>query len=377
MGRLFHGVHLTEDQAHVLDQFVDLVKETRPDGVLIAGDLFDRAVPPPEAVQLLDDVLSRLVLDLDVTTILIAGNHDSPVRLGFGAGFLARSRLHIRSGIETDADPVILSDDRDAVAVYTLPYAEPALVRERSTPDPESDPHRIMDQHQAMAARLAALDTRNQAHRKIALAHAFVAGGTGSESERPLCVGGISEVQAGLFDCFDLLVAGHLHRPQNLNQGRVHYTGSLLKYSFSEIEDRKTVSLIEIAGEDPLKIERIALTPRRDLRRIKGFLKDLLNEPGNDSNRDDYLLVTLMDNGALLDPMGKLRDVYPNALHIERPFLEMKDGLPQARKPGPHQSELDLFKDFFNEVTRETLSPEQETAFTEIVNAWRAGEREA
>ena len=208
LGRLFHGGHLTGDQAHLLEQFTELVRDGRPDAVLIAGDVYDRAVPPPEAVELLDDVLTRLALDLKTRTVMIAGNHDSPSRLGFGSRALAGAGLHVFGRPDPDGAPVMLEDRHGPVAVHAFTYAEPAVVREIYATE------EARDQQSAMSVRIRqARESKITAGRSIALAHAFVAGGESTESERPLSVGGVDTLDAGLFAPFQFTVLGHLHRP--------------------------------------------------------------------------------------------------------------------------------------------------------------------
>ncbi|MDY6851455.1 MAG: exonuclease SbcCD subunit D [Thermodesulfobacteriota bacterium] len=371
LGRLFHGRHLTEDQAHVLDQLVDLVREFKPDAVLVAGDVFDRAVPPPDAVRLLDDVLSRIVLGLQTPVILIAGNHDSPARLGFGSQVLARSGLHIFGTVTANVKPVLLEDEAGPVAVYPLPYAEPALVRERLGSKNASD------HNAAMTVRVQGLAAQDSpGRRSIVMAHAFVSGGTESESERPLSLGGVGTIEAALFQKFDFAALGHLHRPQTSEKNKFSYSGSLLKYSFSEVNDRKSVNLVEMAAGGGVQVQKVPLTPRRDLRRVEGYLEDLIENPAPGENKEDYLLVTLLDKGAILDAMGRLRQVYPNALHIERPSLDIKNH--PGRPFGDHRGRTDaeLFASFFYQVTGDELSIKEEQAFAGIVEDWRRRDRE-
>jgi exonuclease SbcD len=209
------------------------------------------------------------------------------------------------------------------------------------------------------------------------MAHAFVAGGTESESERPLSVGGVGTVDKAIFQGYHYVALGHLHRPQSVGEERIHYPGSLLKYSFSEADHKKSVSLVELSPDGGLHVERIPLTPRRDLRQVSGSLKDLLEGPSGGESRDDYLQVTLSDKGAILDAMGRLREVYPNVLHLERPFLSL-DNPDRISTPDYRRlSETELFTSFFHEVTGEELTPDQEASLTRVVDEWRRKEREA
>ena len=370
LGRIFHGVHLTDDQSYILDQFVKLVGDTKPDVILIAGDIYDRSVPPAEAVKLLDEVLSNILIDHGVPVIMIAGNHDSPERLEFGTRLLARQGLHLIGQLSGLA-PVVLHDAHGPVYFCPLPYAEPAVVRERLADTAAIDHEWAM--HSLVNNSIKTLPSEA---RRVAIAHAFVAGGEVSESERPLSVGGTGTVDAACFQPFHYTALGHLHQPQN-NGSSIRYAGSLMKYSFSEAAHTKTVTLVEMDGVGKTTLEEISLTPRQDVRCLDGFIGDILTGPQNGESRDDYLMVTLQDTGAILDAIGKLREVYPNVLHIERPHLTVGGEL---RGPGGdhrHLSEIDLFASFFEQVTGAPLGDGQAGAFAETVEELYRREREA
>lgn len=372
LGRLFHGVHLTEDQAHVLDQLVDLVREARADALLVAGDIYDRSVPPPEAVALLDDVLSRIVLELGVPVVLIAGNHDSPERLGFGARLLAGRGFHVRGTLEGALEPVIFEDAAGPVHLYGLPYAEPAVVRGQLGCEGVHDPAAAME---ALVARVRV--ARPQGARAVLMAHAYVAGAEESESERPLSLGGAGAVEAASLAGFHYVALGHLHRPQRAGGEEIQYAGSLMKYSFSEADHVKSVNLVELDAGGGARVERVRLAPRRDVRRLAGRLEDLLRGPGEGESREDYLEVSLLDDGPVLDPMGKLREVYPNVLHVTRPGLVAGGELAGVRRDHRQLGEGELFAAFYAQVTGEELGPERASAFAAIVDELRRREREA
>ena len=362
LGRVYHGVSLLEDQAHVLQQFVRVAADTRPDAILLAGDLYDRSVPPAEAVRLLDLVLSELILELKIPVVMIAGNHDGPDRLAFGSGLLQRAGLTVRGPVEMEAAPLVLRDAHGEVAVYALPYAEPALVRSASGDDT------IADHHAALAAQTAAVRAAHvPGRRSVVVAHAFVQGGAESESERPLSVGGTGAVGAEVFAGFDYVALGHLHRPQAMAGGRIQYAGSLLKYSFAEADHAKSVNLVELDAEGRCSVERIALVPRRDLRILDGELAALVAAAATDPARDDYVLARLTDHGALLDAMGKLRSAYPNALAIERPTL-IGDGPGRATDDHRRTRIQDLFASFHLEATGVALEPAAQAALDRVVD---------
>lgn len=372
LGRIFASVHLTEDQAYVLDQFITMVQDTKPDVILIVGDVYDRAVPPPDAVKLLDEVLSRIVLDLGTKVIMISGNHDSPERLAFGARLLSGKGFHVAAQFEATPYRVTLEDKFGPVHFYALPYAEPAIVKERlGRPD-------IIDQNAAMKASVERIwACHPTGERSVLAAHAFVAGSEESESERALSIGGTGAVDVSSFKGFSYVALGHLHRPQAAGGNHIRYAGSILKYSFSEASHIKSVNLVELDSAGLAKIEKLAFKPRYDVRCIEGTLADLISGAANDRNCNDYIKVLLKDRGPVLDAMVRLRDAYPNVLAIERPDAS------RTQIPGGTQAdhrrltELELFSCFFAQVTGEKLGFEHQEAFVEIVEKLQQKMREA
>lgn len=382
LGRIFHGVRLTDDQQHVLEQLVRLVGEAEVDALIVAGDVYDRAVPPPDAVALLDDVLSRVVLEKKVRAVVIAGNHDGPDRLAFGSRILAERGLHVVGVPEAAPSPLRFGDPWGTVDVFSAPFADPATVRACLGRD---DLH---DHDAAMGAWLENVRSlATPGARTVLVGHAFVQGAAESESERPLSVGGAGTVAATRFAGFSYVALGHLHRPQEivapgLAPSSVAYSGSLLKYSFSEVDHLKSVSVVDIDDRGRVGVERVALSPRRDLRCIEGTLDEVIGGAARDPARDDYLRITLTDRGALLDPMGKLRAVYPNVLEIERPALfdplAASDGTSARAASADHRrlGEVELFESFFREVTGEPLDEAERSVLAEIVDLERRRERD-
>ena len=372
LGRIFYGIHLTDEQAYVLDQFVKLVKEVKADAVIIAGDVYDRAVPPTEAVQLLDEVLSQLLMDCRVPVIMIAGNHDSPERLAFGNRLLARQGLHVCGMPGGQLGPIVIEDQTGPVYFVPLPYAEPALVREKYQIEG------LLDHHDALQSMVNHLLARVPAGaRTVGIAHAFVAGGLGSESERPLSVGGSGQVAPQIFNAFHYTALGHLHNAQTAGHPYIRYAGSLLKYSFDEATHQKGINLIELDAAGGVTVEQLALSPRKDVRCMDGFLAEILQAPLQAGNKDDYLLITLKDREPILDVMGKLRQLYPHVLHIERPYLSSAGELRKPECDFRHQSEAQLFGTFFRQVTGEGLSPGQESQLAVLLDELFRQRREA
>lgn len=361
LGRQFHATSLLEDQAHILDQLVALAISEKVDAVLIAGDIYDRAVPPADAVLLLDDVLSRLVVGAGIPVIVIAGNHDSAERIGFGGRIFQKQGLTLRGPLGGFA-PVVLQDSLGTVvAVHALPYVEPAFARNLPGAETATDHQSAMTHVVGMLRAQFVPGQRN-----LLLAHAFVAGGTESESERPLSVGGSGQVVPATFDGFDFVALGHLHRPQSVAVDHIQYSGSLLKYSFSEVSHVKSVSLVDIGPDAPPVVRRVSLSPRRDARIITGTLAELLARPDPHLPRDDYLRADLTDTDPVLDPMSRLREVYPNMLEMQftaaGPRLDAT-----ARAAGDHRRRepADLFRAFYRDVAGEDIAD----AALEVFNA--------
>ncbi len=372
LGRFFYNTPLIEDQAYVLDQLVDLARDAKPNVVLIAGDVYDRAVPPTDAVKLLDDVLTRLVLDLEIPVILIAGNHDSPPRLQFGARLMRSLKLYVYGILANPATFIQIPDEHGMVCFYAMPYAEPAIVSEHFQDDS------ISDHESAVRAWLKTVKQNHPAHaRSVVMAHAFVQGGMNSESERRLSLGGVETISSSIFSDFNFVALGHLHEPQSVGSEHIHYPGSLLKYSFSECRHTKSVSLVEMDTVGNCRIERIPLRAKRDVRVIEGHLNDLLKHPPTDVARDDFVRVRLLDKGALFDPMGQLRQQFPNALLLDRPEFINPDNRPiLPTNPRSNDAEA-LFRDFYAQVMGKPLSHKYASVFSEIVAKMQQREREA
>jgi exonuclease SbcD len=367
LGRLFHGVSLVEDQAHVLHQLVSVARDAKVDALLIAGDLYDRAVPPTEAVVLLDDILSRLVLDLEIAVLAIAGNHDSPERLGFAGRVLASRRLHVAGALSRVPPSVTLRDRSGPVEVHLVPYAEPSVAREvLAAPG-------LADHDAALRAILGGIET---GPRSVVVAHAFVVGGEASESERPLSVGGAGTVDASALAPFAYAALGHLHRPQGVGRETLRYSGSLLKYSFQEATHRKSVSVVDMDRTGACRIEEVPLVPRHDVRRLSGTLPELLTRGATDPGREDYVEVSIRGRDALLDPLADLRRVYPNVLSVLRPDLQDTGDLGGGGPDPARQTDLDLFSSFFEQVTGGPLTPAQRTALESVLESLRRLERE-
>lgn len=362
LGRIFNGIHLTEDQALLLDQLINLIRDTKPQAVVIAGDIYDRAVPPTEAVELLNETLSRIILDCQTPVILISGNHDSPERLGFGNKLLARQGLHVFGPLTEKPQTIVLEDEYGPVHFVPLTYAEPSLVRERFQETGALD-----HEHALNLMIQQALKQIPESARKVAIAHAFLSGGSVSDSERPLSVGGSGMVSADLFKPFQYTALGHLHHSQKVGNDSIRYPGSLFKYSFSEANQTKGINFVELDGQGKARIESIPLSPRRDVRIIEGYFKEILEHTDTLGNSDDYLQIVLNDTDPILDPIGQLRAVFPNVLAIERPYITNTGNLLGLKADHRKLTEKELFASFFEQMTGQALTSEQENELGSVL----------
>ncbi len=368
IGRQFHNVSLLEDQAFVLDQIVAIAKFQKIDAILIAGDIYDRSVPPANAVALLDDVFNQICNDQKIPIILISGNHDGPERLSFGSRQLSGSGLHIFGSLGNTTQPVILEDKHGAVAFYGIPHTDPVTVRNGLSID-------VSTHEEALSAILSRVkESHNPDHRSVVLSHVFLDGGKTSESERPLSMGGLDTVSAEHFKSFNYAALGHLHGRQTKGAETIRYSGSILKYSFSEESHKKSVTLVEMDGQGHCSIEQILLKPQRDMRVLEGSLENLLEQGQSDPDREDYLLVRLTDTHAILDIMNKLRDVYPNVLHLERPGLMASGEQRKLHRDHLKRGEMKMFRDFFQQISGEELTPEQAAIVEQTMEEIHQGE---
>lgn len=357
LGKTLCHADLLDDQAHALEQLAAMVQDTRAEALVVAGDIYDRAVPPREAVALLDQFLHRMAMDVRLPVLMIAGNHDSPERLGFASRFLASHGLHVAGPLAADPEPVLIG----GTAFHLLPYADPAVGRQ-ALDDPAIRTHQDL-----LAAQLARARARHpRGCRFVAVAHAFVMGGLVSESELGLGVGGAGQVDPALFAGCDYVALGHLHRPQDAGGPAVRYAGSLLKYSASEASHVKAATLVEWPEQGPVHTEPLPFTPRRDLRRLRGTFADLM--AGVPGNREDYLFLELLEDGPVLDAMARLRQVYPNLLGLQPAAPLGNEAGEAVEHVGPDPRDLDperLFEAFFQQSVGRNLDAEERTLFRE------------
>ncbi|WP_076408718.1 exonuclease SbcCD subunit D [Shewanella sp. UCD-KL12] len=371
IGRQLHNQSLLDDQCFVLNQIIELATEHDVDAVIVAGDIYDRSIPPASAVALLDEVVNRLVNELKISVIMIAGNHDGHERLGFASRQMNDSGLHIIGPLTKDIRAIELKGKQSSAVFYGLPYADPATVRHVFDCD-------VSTHEEAMVTLLEQVHEHdNQGLPKVVISHCFLDGGSESESERPLSIGGADKISPKLFTPFNYTALGHLHGPQYKGSEHVRYSGSMLKYSFSEQHQNKSVTLVELDGEGKAGFELLPLKAMRDVRIIEGELAELLETGKTDLNREDYLMVRLSDKSAILDAMGKLRSVYPNVLHLERTGLMSENGKVELSRDHIKKGEMDMFSDFFTQVSGDAMTEAQQQAMTAAIDELHKSERTA
>ncbi|MFE0983198.1 exonuclease SbcCD subunit D [Streptomyces rochei] len=370
LGRAFHRVNMLGAQAGFIDHLVDTVREHDVEAVVVSGDVYDRAVPPLAAVELFDDALHRLAA-LGVPTVMISGNHDSARRLGVGAGLIDRAGIHLRTDPAGCGTPVVLHDAHGDVALYGLPYLEPALVKTEFGVDKPG--------HEAVLA--AAMDRvradlagRAPGTRSVVLAHAFVTGGEPSDSERDITVGGVAAVPRGVFDGVDYVALGHLHGCQTLTE-RVRYSGSPLPYSFSEAAHRKSTWIVDLDAAGEVTAERVDCPVPRPLARLRGTLDELLADPELTAHEEAWVEATLTDPVRPADPMARITDRFPHTLSLAfDPERAPDDPAVSYARRLAGRSDQQIAEDFVTHVRGAGPDDDERTVLRDAFDAVRADE---
>jgi exonuclease SbcD len=368
IGKIVNGVSMIGEQRHVFEQIAGYVQTAGPRAVLIAGDIYDRAVPGVDAVRLFDDFLTELAGG-GTAVLLIAGNHDSPERLNYASRLLSRGNVFLCGvpGNDGKMRCVTLDDEYGQVNFWLLPFIKPSSLREYygdAEIDGYSDAVRTVIENSGI----------DFAARNVLISHQFYTGAgielVRSESEIDF-VGGLDAVDAGILSRFDYAALGHLHRAQNVGAENIRYGGSPLKYSFSEWRHDKSVTLVDIGEKGNLKISALPLTPIHDMREIKGPIDGLTSaEVLREAECEDYMRVILTDEGDIADAMGKIRSAYPNvmALDFENSRTGKESGYAGYEAESVENvSILDLFSRFFKEIKKTDMSPRQEKIVRELL----------
>lgn len=353
LGKRINGCSMVEDQQYILKEILRIVDQEKPDGVLIAGDVYDKAVPSAEAVALLDQFLvdlSRRALQV----FLISGNHDSPERLSFGGRLMAGSGIHLAPVYTGAVSPMELEDAYGPVRIYLLPFLRPAQVR-RWFPEQE-----ITSYTEAMAAAIGAMAVDSQV-RNVLVTHQFVTGAARCDSEE-VSVGGSDNVDAAVFAPFDYVALGHIHGPQSVERETVRYCGTPLKYSFSEAGHQKSLTVVELGEKGSVSVSTRPLHPLRDLVELRGTYEELTRRDFYEatSYREDYVHITLTDEDDIPDAVGRLRVIYRNLMKLDYDNRRTRAGLmPSAEPPQQRKDPLDLLEDFYQLQNGQPMIPEQ------------------
>lgn len=353
LGKRVNEFSMLEDQQYILEEILRIIDSEKPDGVLIAGDVYDKTVPSAEAVTLLDEFLVQLS-KRDTQTFLISGNHDSAERLAFGGRLMEQSGIHIARVYNGVLAPLTLRDEYGSVDLYLLPFLRPVQVR-RFFPESE-----IATYTEAMAAVLGAADI-DKTHRNVLVTHQFVTGAQTCDSEE-LSVGGTDNVDVSVFDDFDYVALGHIHGPQKIGRETVRYCGTPLKYSFSEVGHKKSVTVVELAEKGSVAIRTVPLVPKRDMSELRGAYNELMLRENYEGKpfRNDYLRITLTDEEDIPNAVNNLRTVYPYIMRLDYDNRRTRteshvDGAEQVERKRP----LTLFEEFYESQNGQPMSEEQ------------------
>lgn len=377
LGKIVNQVYMTEDQEYILEELCKILDEEKPDVIIISGDIYDRAVPPVEAVELLDNVLSKILLEKHVPIIATAGNHDSPDRIAFGSNILQNNGLYIEGKLKRELRKVVLKDELGPVNFYLLPYAHPMEVRSLF------EKEEVHSHNDAMRVIVESIkENVDYDERNVVVCHGYISGLVElerSESERPLSIGGTEYVEASIFKDFEYTALGHLHGAQKVTGDSIRYAGSLLKYSFSEVKQNKSVALVELGAKGTTPIVTLKpLKPLREMRIIKGELKQLIDAAQiEDSICQDYIKAIVTDQGELIDPMSKLRIVYPNILELIREDKNKKNSETKtsAGEGYKNKTKIELFESFYESISGTEYTEDKKAVVLEVISKVEKEER--
>ncbi|RAN57087.1 exonuclease sbcCD subunit D [Dolosigranulum pigrum] len=362
IGKIVHEQSMLADQAYILEQLIEQVEEYEVDAVLMAGDLYDRSLPPKEAVSLVNQTLSRLINELEVPVFIIAGNHDSNERIEYLSGVAEAKQLYMEGTLKAHTRKVSLKE----ADIYMMPYADHVLIRQ-ALDQPEI--RTIEEAVAAQVEQITSSDDFDRSRINMVMFHGYVISGSRtsleeSDSERPLSIGTAEWIDQSIFDAFDYVALGHLHKGQKVGSNRIRYSGSPLKYSKSEATHQKKSFIIDI-DRDSLEVTPVPLIPKRDMRIVRGAFDDLMQQDWS----DDYIFIELTDDMFIQDAMSRLRGQFPQVLGLEYVNLRADQSTYQTARSQDlkRQSIESLFSDFFEQYTEHTLDEPRREVVQEIV----------
>ena len=361
IGKKVNEYSMLQDQIYILKEILRIIDNEKVETVIIAGDVYDRSLPPNEALELFDEFLYQLS-SRNVNVFVISGNHDSPERISYGGRMMTENKIFLSPVYDGNVKPISLNDDYGEVNFYLLPFIRPADIR-RYFPDENIENY--------TDAVKVAIDNMNVdfSERNILVTHQFVTGAELSESE-DIIVGGTDNVSGEVFDGFDYVALGHIHREQTVGKDNIRYCGTPLKYSFSEAKHIKSVTILDFKDKENIEYSKIPLTPLRDMREIRGTYDELtLKSNYENTNVDDYLHITLTDEEDIPDAIGKLRSIYPNIMKLDYDNLRTRgSGTVDAIENIESKSPFELFADLFKQQNNQDMSEEQEEIMRNLID---------
>ncbi len=355
IGKKVNEFSMLEDQQYIFEKIIQIIDEQKIECVLIAGDIYDKSIPSKYAVQLFDDFLTKMA-KRNIPIFIISGNHDSAERIAFGSKLMCQSKVYFSPAFEGDIKPILLRDEYGEIAVYMLPFIKPAIVKniyEYADIESYNDAVKIAIEHMDI----------DKNRRNILVAHQFVTGAETSESE-DISVGGIDNVDACVFDDFDYVALGHIHKPQHIYRDTIRYCGTPLKYSFSEAKHKKSVTIVTLKQKQNIMIDTIELIPKRDMCEIKGYYQEVtaLNYYQN-MNTQNYMHIILKDEQDIADAMAKLRSIYPNIMRLDYDNKRTQNNqIIQTTQNIENKTPLQLLQQFY-EIQNNDVMNKQQTMF--------------
>lgn len=361
IGKKVNEYSMLQDQIYILKEILQIIDDEKVETVIIAGDVYDRSLPPNEALELFDEFLYQLS-GRNVNVFVISGNHDSPERISYGGRMMTENKIFLSPVYDGNVKPITLNDDYGEVNFYLLPFVRPADIR-RYFPDENIENY--------TDAVKVAIDNMNVDfnERNILVTHQFVTGAELSESE-DIIVGGTDNVSGEVFDGFDYVALGHIHREQTVGKDNIRYCGTPLKYSFSEAKNIKSVTILDFNDKGNIEYSKILLTPLRDMREIRGTYYELtLKSSYESTNTEDYLHITLTDEEDIPDAIGKLRSIYPNIMKLDYDNLRTRgSGTVDAIENIESKSPFELFAELFKQQNNQDMSEEQEEIMRNLID---------
>ena len=363
IGKRVNEFPMYEDQEYILTEIIKIIDNEKPDAVLIAGDIYDKSIPPSDAVTMFDAFLV-LLSKRNLKVFVISGNHDSPERLSFCSRLIEKSGVYFSPVYNGHIAPVKLEDEYGEVNIYMLPFVKPANVRRFF------DDREILSYTDAMEAAISEMNV-NRESRNVLVTHQFVTGADRTESEE-ISVGGTDNVDVSVFDDFDYVALGHIHRPQNCLLKRVRYCGTPLKYSFSEANDKKSVTIVELKEKGSLEIHTADLVPKHEMREIKGKYEEITAKSfyENTTYQTDYMHITLTDEEDIPDGVGKLRTIYHNLMKLDYDNMRTRSNSQITGAQNiEEKSPLELFEDFYEMQNNQPMSEEQRDYISSLIES--------